>query len=139
MIIMQYVDVLFGNGDEAQEFAKEMKFDTNNVREIALKTSQLPKLNKTRERVVVFTQGKDPTVVAQGGHVTEHKIVPMEHDLIKDTNGCGDAFVGGFLSQLAIGRPVMDCLQCGFYASKVVIQYFGCNYPEHPDFRVGAN
>jgi adenosine kinase len=31
----------------------------------------------------------------------EFPINPMKKDLIKDTNGCGDAFVGGFLSQLA--------------------------------------
>jgi adenosine kinase len=132
--LMQYVDVLFGNGDEAAEFSKLMGFNTSDVKEMAVKTSQLPKLNKSRERIVVFTQGKDPTVIAQGGVVNKHKIVPVKHELIKDTNGCGDAFVGGFLSQLAQGKQVSDCLRCGIYASKVVIRYFGCNYPDEPDY-----
>ncbi|WAQ98958.1 ADK2-like protein [Mya arenaria] len=132
--LMQYVDVLFGNGDEAAELCKNMGFSTTDIKEVAIKTSQLPKLNKSRERIVVFTQGRDPTIVAQGGHVTEYPVVPVPHDQIKDTNGCGDAFVGGFLSQLALGKPVVDCLKCGFYASRVVIQYFGCNYPDAPDF-----
>lgn len=133
--LMQYVDVLFGNGDEASEYSKLMGFNVTSVKEMALKTSQLPKLNKSRERIVVFTQGKDPTIIAQGGCVNEYIVTPVEHELIKDTNGCGDAFVGGFLSQLAQDKPVADCLRCGFYASRVVIQYFGCSYPDEPDFQ----
>ncbi|KAL4238197.1 hypothetical protein ACF0H5_002909 [Mactra antiquata] len=133
--LMQYVDVLFGNGDEAAEFSKLMGFNASSVKEMALKTSQLPKLNQSRERIVVFTQGRDPTVIAKGGTVEEYKITPVEHDLIKDTNGCGDAFVGGFISQLAQDQPIATCLKCGFYASRVVIQYFGCSYPDEPDFK----
>ena len=132
--LMQYVDVLFGNGDEAREFSKLMDFDTNDIKEMARKTSLLPKLNNHRERVVIFTQGRDPTIVAQSGHVTEYPITPVDPRLIKDTNGCGDAFVGGFMSQLAQGKSIKDCLRCGFYASQVVIQHFGCNYPDKPDF-----
>lgn len=132
--LMQYVDVLFGNGDEATEFGRQMGFNTTDIKEIALKTSSLPKLNSSRERIIVFTQGRDPTIIAQGGHVTEYKVNPVDPALIKDTNGCGDAFVGGFLSQLAQEKSVEDCLKCGFYASRVVIQYFGCNYPEKPEF-----
>lgn len=132
--LMQYIDVLFGNGDEAMEFGRQMGFNTTDIKEIALKTSQLPKLNKSRERIIVFTQGRDPTIIAQGGHVTEYIVKPVDHSLIKDTNGCGDAFVGGFLSQLAQRKSVEECLKCGFYASRVVIQYFGCNYPEKPEY-----
>lgn len=132
--IMQYVDVLFGNGDEALELSNQMGFKTADIKEIAKKTSQLPKLNTNRGRVVIFTQGRDPTIVAQSGEITEYPIVPIDPRLIKDTNGCGDAFVGGFMSQLAQGKSIKDCLRCGFYASKVVIQHFGCNYPDKPDF-----
>ena len=132
--LMQYVDVLFGNGDEATEFSKLMDFNTSSIKEMAKKTSLLPKLNSNRDRIVVFTQGKEPTIVARAGEVTEYPIVPVDPRLIKDTNGCGDAFVGGFMSQMAQGRTINECLRCGFYASKVVIQHFGCNYPEKPDF-----
>ena len=132
--LMQYIDVLFGNGDEAREFSNLMDFNCKDVKEMARKTSQLPKLNNHRDRIVVFTQGRDPTIVAHGGEVTEYPITPIDPRLIKDTNGCGDAFVGGFMSQLAQGKSIKECLRCGFYASKVVIQHFGCNYPDKPDF-----
>lgn len=30
-----------------------------------------------------------------------------------DTNGAGDAFVGGFLSQLVCGKAVSECVRAG--------------------------
>ncbi|XP_063432364.1 uncharacterized protein LOC134714764 isoform X2 [Mytilus trossulus] len=133
--LMQYVDVLFGNGDEAKAFGSCSGFNTSDIKEIALKAQTLPKLNEKRKRMIVFTQGKEPTILAQDGQITEFPIVPVKKDLIKDTNGCGDAFVGGFLSQLAQNKPLDICMDCGFYASKVVIQQYGCNFPDHPQFK----
>ena len=39
---------------------------TDDIAEIAKKTQNLPKDNKKRQRVVVFTQGKDDTVATVG-------------------------------------------------------------------------
>ncbi|KAH3834357.1 uncharacterized protein LOC127878163 isoform X2 [Dreissena polymorpha] len=133
--LMRYVDVLFGNGDEAKTFSDLMGFNTSDVKEMAAKTVCLPKYNNQRERIVVFTQGRDPTIVACGGKVTEYPVKAIPREEIKDTNGCGDAFVGGFLSQLAQGKSLDECIRCGSYASRVVIKYFGCNYPAEPDFQ----
>ena len=44
----------------------EKKFGTRDIRAIALKTAALPKRNETRPRIVVFTQGAKPTIVARG-------------------------------------------------------------------------
>ena len=41
-------------------------FQTEDIKEIALKAAALDKVNKERERIVVFTQGKDATIVASG-------------------------------------------------------------------------
>lgn len=46
----------------------------------------------------------------------------------------GDAFVGGFLSQLVQEKPVEDCVRAGCYAANVVIQRSGCTYPPKPEF-----
>lgn len=46
----------------------------------------------------------------------------------------GDAFVGGFLSQLVQEKPVEDCVRTGCYAANVVIQRSGCTYPPKPEF-----
>ena len=47
----------------------------------------------------------------------------------------GDAFVGGFLSQLVLEKPIEECVRAGCYASNVIIQRSGCTYPEKPDFK----
>lgn len=51
----------------------------------------------------------------------------------------GDAFVGGFLSQLVQEKPIEDCVKAGCYAANVIIQRSGCTYPEKPDFKWSTN
>jgi hypothetical protein len=45
--------------------------------------------------------------------VTEFPVDEIESSKIVDTNGAGDAFVGGFLSQLAKGKEVAVCASEG--------------------------
>lgn len=128
-----YVDVLFGNETEAETFATEQKFGTSDIKEIALKTAALPKVNTKRNRLVVFTQGEQDVVVANDGKVLTFPVGKVENVL--DTNGAGDGFVGGFLAQYIQGRPLETCVRCGVYAAQVVIQREGCTFPERPDFK----
>lgn len=130
--IMQYIDVLFGNETEAQTFCDLRGIKYDSLEEMAVATSSLSKLNEGRERVVVFTQGCDPIVVAKGSEVKTYEVPKVDHSLIKDTTGCGDAFVGGFLAQLAQNKELDECVRCGIYASQVVLQHWGCNYPQQP-------
>ena len=51
------------------------------------------------------------------------------------TIGAGDAFVGGFLSQLVKGKEIADCVRAGHYASRVVIQQSGCTFPKECGFK----
>lgn len=46
----------------------------------------------------------------------------------------GDAFVGGFLSQLVHEKSIEDCVRAGCYAAYAIIQRSGCTFPEKPDF-----
>ena len=132
--ILPYIDILIGNETEAATFCKLIGIDTTDIKEMAAKISQLPKENRNK-RIVIFTQGCDPTIVAEGGQITEFPVSKAPHDIIKDTNGCGDAFVGGFLSQLVQGKDIKECIRCGKYAALVIIQHFGCTFPEKPDFK----
>ena len=133
--IMPYIDILFGNEVEAATFCKLRGIEATTVEEMAVATSNLPKKNTSRGRMVVFTQGKDPTIIAKDGKAMVFPINPVSKDQIRDTNGCGDAFVGGFLSQLVQGKPVEECVRCGNYAAKTVIQHWGCSFPQTPDFK----
>lgn len=139
--VLPYVDILFGNETEAQAFAKMQNWpDSLSIREIAVKIGQLDKANKKKERIVVITQGEGKifVVTAEGSKVAEFMPTKLEKSQIIDTNGAGDAFVGGFLSQLASGHGLDACVAAGTYAATEIIQRSGCTFPAECKFKTAA-
>ncbi|KAL4640004.1 adenosine kinase-like isoform X1 [Arapaima gigas] len=134
MKVMPFVDILFGNETEAATFAREQGFETEDIEEIARKAQNLPKVNNRRQRTVVFTQGRDHTVATKGDKVLTFPVLDIDQNDIVDTNGAGDAFVGGYLSELVQGQPLEQCIHAGHYAANVIIRRAGCTFPEKPDF-----
>ncbi|XP_020687168.2 adenosine kinase 2 [Dendrobium catenatum] len=133
--VFPYVDYIFGNETEARTFSRVRGWETDNVEEIALKISALPKASGTHKRIAVITQGSDPVVVAEDGKVRLFPVILLPKEKLVDTNGAGDAFVGGFLSQMVKQKSIDDCIRAGSYAANVIIQRSGCTYPEKPDFK----
>ncbi|KAJ6357954.1 hypothetical protein OIU78_005730 [Salix suchowensis] len=131
---LPYMDYVFGNETEARTFARVRGWETENVEEIALKISQSHKASGAHKRITVITQGADPVVVAEDGKVKLFPVILLPKEKLVDTNGAGDAFVGGFLSQLVQEKPIEVCVKAGCYAANVIIQRSGCSYPEKPDF-----
>jgi len=130
-------DYLFGNETEARAYAEAVGWESDNVEFIAMRLSLIPmndKGGKSCKRTVVFTQGAEPTVVAIGGHVTKHPVIKMDSSKIVDTNGAGDAFVGGFLAALSKGKEIAECCKAGNHSASIVIQHSGCTYPATPDY-----
>ena len=103
-----------------------------------LQIARLPKQNGSRGRTVVITQGADPTVVATQGKLYQVPVITLPKEKLVDTNGAGDAFVGGFLSQLLTGKDIHECCRAGNYAAHIVIQRSGCTFPSKPDGFVWA-
>eukprot|EP00246_Nothoceros_aenigmaticus_P001333 TRINITY_DN11850_c0_g1_i1.p1 TRINITY_DN11850_c0_g1~~TRINITY_DN11850_c0_g1_i1.p1 ORF type:complete len:344 (+),score=69.72 TRINITY_DN11850_c0_g1_i1:144-1175(+) len=132
---LPYVDYIFGNETEARTFSKVQGWETEDVAEIALKLAALPKASGTHKRIAVITQGADPTVVAEDGKVTTYPVILLPEEKLVDTNGAGDAFVGGFVSQLVLGKDVSEAVRAGSYAANVIIQHSSCTYPPKPDFK----
>ncbi|KAL2900715.1 Adenosine kinase 2 [Bienertia sinuspersici] len=132
---LPYMDYVFGNETEARAFSKAHGWETENVEEIAIKISRWPKASGTHKRITVITQGADPVVVAEDGKVKTYPVAVLPKEKLIDTNGAGDAFVGGFLSQLVQGLAIEECVRAGNYAANVVIQRSGCTYPEKPEFK----
>ncbi|KAL2915784.1 adenosine kinase [Polyrhizophydium stewartii] len=130
--LLQYADVVFGNEAEAEAFSTANNFGTTDLGEIALKVAALPKANTLRPRLVVFTHGAQPTVIAYNGTTKTFPIIPIDVKDIVDTNGAGDAFVGGFLSQYVQGHSVEQSVAAGHYVAHVVIQRSGPSYPSEP-------
>ncbi len=49
-----------------------------------------------------------------------------------DFNGAGDAFVGGFIAQLILGKSLQECIRCGQWSARQIIARSGCSIPAGP-------
>jgi len=131
---MPFVDFLFGNETEAQTWADVSGWECTDIAFIATRLSLIP-TQKNRKRTVVITQGKNPTLVAHNGLVREYAITALPEDKVVDTNGAGDAYVGGFLAALSKGLDMEKCCAAGAYSAGVIVQQSGCTYPAKPDYK----
>jgi adenosine kinase len=122
---LEYADYLFANESEAAAYATKNGLDATNLAAVALAVAASPKKNARRSRTVVFTQGHKSTLVACDNVVTEYSITPLDADQLVDTNGAGDAFVGGFLASLVQGQDIAAAVLAGHYAARHVIQVSG--------------
>lgn len=129
MAAIPYVDFMFGNELESLAFGEKMGWGTD-IPTIAKKIAALPKASGLRARTVVITQGPEDTIVVHNGEMFTFKPTFLSKEELIDTNGAGDAFVGGFLSQLALKQPVMKCVEAGHFAARVIIQRPGCSFPK---------
>jgi len=63
--------------------------------DIAAQIAALPKENKLKSLIVIITQGKDEVIEVQDAKISTFKTSVLSVEQIVDTNGAGDAFVGG--------------------------------------------
>ncbi|XP_075980222.1 adenosine kinase 2 isoform X2 [Anticarsia gemmatalis] len=133
--IIPYVDVLFGNETEVDAFAKAFNIPGANLEEIGVKISEMAQTNAKSPRTVVITQGCDPVILVENGKVTLIPVPPLTREQIIDTNGAGDAFTGGFISQFVLGNSYKTCVECGIYAARHIIQHSGCAFSGDSDFK----
>ncbi|KAG8457014.1 hypothetical protein KFE25_004413, partial [Diacronema lutheri] len=140
----EYADFVFCNESEAAALSEALGWGlaVGASKEIAVKIAALPS-KRPVPRTAVVTQGAEETVVAVHGTApVSFSVKGNPHTLgkeaIVDTNGAGDAFVGGFLSQLAQGKPIAECVTAGHYAAGVIIQRAGCTFPAETPTWLGA-
>eukprot|EP01059_Diplonema_ambulator_P006904 TRINITY_DN16478_c0_g1_i1.p1 TRINITY_DN16478_c0_g1~~TRINITY_DN16478_c0_g1_i1.p1 ORF type:complete len:363 (+),score=56.41 TRINITY_DN16478_c0_g1_i1:87-1175(+) len=139
-MIMPYVDYLFGNKNDALAYCKAQGWQTTGDHlEIAMKLVKVDKINKKRGRVVIITHGGDPTVAATDDGIIEFETPLLPPEEIIDLNGAGDAFVGGFLSQLSNHRTLPECIRAGQYAAAAIIRNHGCTFSETHNFVPGKD
>ena len=138
--LCEYADIIFANESEALLFCKLLNFKTRKnqtVEDIAEQLCKnIPKRNKKKKRIVVVTCGPRPAACCQYDflkeEITYKKIVDV-HDVppeeIVDTNGAGDSFAGGFLSQLVKNKNLDKCMDAGHWAAAAIIKRRGCQIP----------
>ena len=139
--LCEYADIIFANEFEAELFCETLKINTKNkintIKDLAYQLCKnIPKKNKNKKRIVIVTAGPNPAAICQYDFKIQQEIfcdlfpvanVPSEN--IVDTNGAGDAFAGGFLSQFVKGKKLDECMKAGHWAASIIIQKRGCNIP----------
>ncbi len=63
-----------------------------------------------------------------------YPVPKLEEEKIIDSNGAGDAFVGGFFAQYLKNESFDKCIDCGIWISQIVIQRNGCTIPDKCDY-----
>ncbi|CAK7912587.1 adenosine kinase [[Candida] anglica] len=130
-----YIDFLIANESEAASYAESHGLETTDVATIAKHIAQLPKENTNRPRVVVFTQGLDPTIVVSYDFNTkalesnEYPVRELAKEKVTDTNGAGDAFASGFMAGLVEGKTVAQSVDIGQWSAALSIQEVGPSFP----------
>ncbi len=125
-VALQYCDIVFGNEAEAAAYAAATELSsTTDLALIACAISKAPKATPG-PRIVVITHGGEPTTVAIGDKVSTYPVPKLATARMVDTNGAGDAFVGGFLAHHLRGGSMAVCVQAGHAAARNVIQQSGC-------------
>jgi len=122
--VLPYVDVVFGNESEFGALGKKQGWG-DDLKEIAKHLVQFPKEGK-KPRLAVVTQGMNPTlVISSDGLFLEVPVPHVPTEEIIDTNGAGDSFVGGFLSQFIQGKSLEESVAAGHYCAGVTIRTSG--------------
>lgn len=142
--IIKYVDVIFGNDEEARAFAQLKKYDCKSLEEIARQIVLEPKTRSSIGRMVIITQGHENIIVVHQDSkassndnltVRTFPVPSVEDNLIVDTNGAGDAFAGGFISQMALGESLEASIEMGIFAAQEIIKVSGINFPKSINLR----
>jgi adenosine kinase len=141
--ILPYCDYVFGNENEAATWAEHNGHadQKDSVAGAAKALASLPKANSKRPRVVIFTQGTDPTIVAvkeegKDVEVKEYPVSAIDGKEIVDTNGAGDAFAGGFCAGVVEGKNLEECIARGHWLARLGLKELGPRYVIPTSFRL---
>jgi len=128
--IANMADMIVGNVKEAKNLIQE----ENDIRMKDL-FERIYSLLNNKTRIIIITAGAHGVFCSKYDSITgiENNFQSFSNkinsDEIKDYNGAGDAFLGGFLSQQMMNKTFEDCCHLGNIVAAVVIKNYGCNFP----------
>ncbi|XP_054166873.1 adenosine kinase-like [Oppia nitens] len=136
MHLMPYTDAVFANSSEAQTFYTHLT--GNKIADMYTIATSIAKLDKCKQtnhfwtdikRCVFITRGSESVIVAK--YFANNEIIVKEYsvpkiDVIGDTIGAGDAFVGGIVAHLVTGHNIDDSVHFGIQIASKVCQQRGC-------------
>ncbi|HEY1606312.1 MAG TPA: adenosine kinase [Allosphingosinicella sp.] len=105
------VDILFANAAEVRALTGEEALDDA----VAAAAALVP--------LLVVTCSEHGALAVEGGRRVEIPAEPVAK--VVDTTGAGDLFAAGFLTGLAQGRGLEECLRMGAIAAAEIISHYG--------------
>lgn len=124
--IIGQVDFLFGNESEALAYHKSGTVPADEMPSVEAAVQELAKHAKH----VIITQGSSSTIYCTGSSISTYPVEPVQPDEIVDTNGAGDAFVGGFLASFLQGYSIDKCIECGHHMASMIIKTSGISFDQ---------
>lgn len=116
---------VFGNAEELRAFARLRSWDT------AASDMECAKWLAAMlgpGGAAVITAGPESTLMARkDGEAQFFRVPIVPKDDIMDTNGCGDAFVGGFLAKAVQGLDLPQCIDEGHRCAGIILCRCGCS------------
>ena len=126
-------DIITGNFEEAMEFSGNQSKDIDTIFKIIYE-----KLKPKEKRLLVITDGENGAYWGKYNyqekrleHMIQYFAYDLKEDEIKDLNGAGDAFLGGFLYKYMEGYSVHDCCKTGIEAATVILKNVGCTFDKN--------
>ncbi|GAC74053.1 possible pfkB family carbohydrate kinase [Moesziomyces antarcticus T-34] len=114
--VVPFADVIFGNETEAEAWAQAHNLETKDLKQIAQAIADYDAATtKAEKRVVIITNGSQPTILAKRGESQQfvHETPKINPADIVDTNGAGDAFAGGVVGALVLGKSIDEAINVG--------------------------
>lgn len=108
-ILNDYVDIIFANEKEAEEFTGKMPNEAVN---------DLSKLCN----IAIVKIGENGSLIQKGNTLTHHKI---KKEIAIDTTGAGDLYAAGFLFALTKTNDLELCAKVASFSSGKIVQQFG--------------
>ncbi|KDN45917.1 Ribokinase-like protein [Tilletiaria anomala UBC 951] len=128
--VLPYASVVVGNESEFEAYAASHSLaDPKDLKAIAQHIADLPATfgSLQQKRYVVCTNGAQPTILAVQGESSQKEIptAQVPDSEIVDTNGAGDAFAGGVLGALLLGKTIEQAVEVGQKLGRMCIGQVG--------------
>lgn len=126
-------NIIDGSMGEARALAR---IENDNYEEVF--KSIFKKLKPNNERLLLITDGPNGAYCAKYNYenddfefIIRSYAKKIKEEEIKDFNGAGDAFLGGFLSEYMKGSSIIQSCKNGINAASVILKNVGCTFPRN--------
>ena len=135
--LISKADFIIGNECEFKALARMKNINMEDSNESLIQNLAFV-ICKNKNTILIMTRGAENILVSCSPKVNINvPFVPSAE--IKDTNGAGDAFVGGFISGLIHSnfkqeedhKKIHECIEYGVKISQVVLRQTGCQLPSN--------